>query len=79
MKKLLRLGLIGGGASSIVSAIVGVVSAFQLIEPSDAEAVGITPWDFVGFYAVIFLLGAGMIYGGWRVGREKKKPQASQR
>ncbi len=67
MKKLLRYALIGGGAAAGISAVVGVISAYQLIEPSDEQAVGITPGDFVGFYAVMALLGAAMIFGGLRL------------
>ena len=52
---------------SIVSAIVGVISAYVLIEPSDAQAVGVTPGDFVGGYVVMALIGAGLIYFGVRL------------
>ena len=62
--------LVGSGATMVVSAIVGVVSAYMLIEPSDEQAVGITPGDFVGYYAVMILIGAGMIFFGLR---KKKK------
>jgi hypothetical protein len=71
LKKFLRFALVGGGASAVISAIVGVISAYQLIEPSDEQAVGITPGDFVGFYAVMLLAGAGMIFFGLRL-RQKK-------
>lgn len=67
MKKLLRYALIGGGASAVISAVIGVISAYQLIEPSDEQAVGVTPGDFVGFYAVMLAVGAAMIYAGWRL------------
>lgn len=71
MKKFLRFALVGGGASAVISAIVGVISAYRLIEPSDEQAVGITPGDFVGFYAVMLLGGAAMIFFGLRL-RQKK-------
>ena len=67
MKKLLRFALLGGGVSAVVSAIVGVISAYRLIEPSDAQAFGITPEDFVGFYAVILLAGAAMLLVVWQL------------
>jgi hypothetical protein len=66
LKKLLRFALIGGGASAVISAIVGTISAYKLIEPSDEQAVGITPGDFVGFYAVMLLGGLAMIFFGLR-------------
>jgi hypothetical protein len=71
LKKFLRFALVGGGASAVISAIVGVISAYRLIEPSDEQAVGITPGDFVGFYAVMLLGGAAMIFFGLRL-RQKK-------
>ena len=67
MKKFLRFALIGGGASAVISAVIGIISAFKLIEPSDEQAVGITPWDFVGFYALMILVGAAMIFFGLRM------------
>ena len=70
LRKLLRLLLVGSGATMVVSAIAGIVSAYALIEPSDAEAVGITPSDFVGYYALMILIGASMTYFGLR--RKKK-------
>jgi hypothetical protein len=70
-KKLLRFALIGAGASAVVSAVVGVISAYQLIEPSDEQAVGITPGDFVGFYAVMVLIGLAMIFFGLRLRKKK--------
>ena len=67
MKKFLRFALVGGGASAVLSAVIGTISAFKLIEPSDEQAVGITPWDFVGFYALMALVGAAMIFFGLRM------------
>jgi hypothetical protein len=66
LRKILRFGLIGSGAMMIVSAVTGIYSAYALIEPSDKEAVGLTPGDFVGFYAVMLLLGAGLVVIGLR-------------
>jgi hypothetical protein len=67
LRRFLRYALIAGGASAVISAVIGVISAYQLIEPSDQQAVGIGPGDFVGFYAVMFVLGGAMIYAGWRL------------
>ena len=71
MKKFLRFALIGGGASAVISAVIGVISAYELIEPSDQQAVGIAPSDFVGFYVVMLLFGAGMIFFGLRLKPKK--------
>ena len=70
-KRFLRFALIGAGASAVISAIVGIVSAYQLIEPSDEQAVGITPGDFVGFYALMILGGLAMIFVGLKLRRKK--------
>ena len=67
MKKFLSFALIGSGALSVVSAISGIISAYILIDPSDQQAVGITPGDFVGFYVLMILFGAGLIFGGFRL------------
>ena len=66
-RKFVRLGLVGSGATMIVSAITGIYGAFTLIEPSDKEAVGLTPWDFVGFYAGTLLVGAALVVIGLRL------------
>ena len=66
LEKFLRFGLIGCGAMSVVSAIVGIIGAYQLIEPSDEQSVGVTPFDFAGFYLVMLLGGLGMIWFGLR-------------
>jgi len=70
-KKLLRFALIGAGGSAVVSAVIGIISAYQLIEPSDEQSVGITPGDFVGLYVLMLLVGAAMIFFGLRL-RPKK-------
>ena len=67
MKRFLSFALIGSGALSVVSAISGIISAYVLIDPADQQAVGITPGDFVGFYVLMILFGAGLIFGGFRL------------
>ncbi len=68
--------LIGLGAMSVMSAVIGTISAYVLIEPSDREAVGITPGDFLASYLVMALVGAGLIYFGFRL-RKPRPPHAS--
>ncbi len=67
LKNYLSYGFIGCGAMSIVSSIMGIVSAYVLVEASDEQAVGITPGDFVLTYATMILLGAGLVYFGFRL------------
>ena len=67
LRKFSSRTLIGIGALSVVSAITGIVSAYALIEPSDKQAVDITPGDFVGFYVVMILIGAGLVFFGFRL------------
>jgi integral membrane sensor domain MASE1 len=70
-KRFLRFALIGVGGSAILSAVIGVISAYQLVEPSDEQAVGITPRDFLISYAVMAAVGGVMIFLGWRLRRKK--------
>ena len=66
-RRLLRFALIGLGGSSILSAVIGVISAYQLVEPSDQQSLGITPRDFLISYFVIAALGGAMVIIGWRL------------
>jgi len=66
-KKLLRYALIVGGGSALMSAIIGIISAYQLIEPSDEQALGITPRDFAITYAVMAMVGLVMFFFGVRL------------
>jgi hypothetical protein len=71
LRKYLRPALVGSGAMMVMSAIVGIVSAYMLIAPEDAEFTGIKPGDFVGFYVAMAVIGGAMIFFGLR----KKKPR----
>ena len=66
LKKFLRFGLIGTGALAVMSAVVNIVGAYQLIDPSSEESLGITRNELVGTYGVILLVGAALIYAGLR-------------
>ena len=55
----------------VVSSATGIYSAYALLQDTDAKDVGLTPGDFAGFYAVMALIGGGLIFFGWRL---KKKP-----
>lgn len=66
LTKVIRIGLVGFGASGVVSAIVNIVGAYQLIEPSDEQSLGITRNEIVGWYIVPLLGGGLLIYLGLR-------------
>jgi uncharacterized BrkB/YihY/UPF0761 family membrane protein len=69
--KLVRYVLIALGATTMVSAVVNVIGAFQLIEPSDEQSLGITRREFVITYAIIFAVGALLLWLGLRRWRRK--------
>jgi hypothetical protein len=66
LKKLLRLGLVGLGALTVISALVNMVAAWQLIEAAEEQSLGITRNEFVGTYGVILLVGTAIIVVGAR-------------
>jgi len=70
LRKLLSFGLIGTGALAVMSSVVNIIGAYQLIEQADAESIGVTRNEIVGTYVVIALVGAVVVYFGWRM----KKP-----
>ncbi len=67
LKKLLAFGLLGSGALAVMSAAVNIYGAYQLIEPSDAESLGVSRGEIIGTYGVIFLAGLGLLLAGWRL------------
>ena len=67
LKKIFGFGLIGTGALTVMSGVVNIVAAWQLIEDSDAASLGITRKEFVLTYAGFVLVGAAMIFFGWRL------------
>ena len=67
LRKLLRIGLIGGGAATVMSSAVSIYATYQLIEPADAESLGITRGEFVRTYVVLLVIGAAMAVVGWRL------------
>ena len=66
LKKFLRLGLIGFGALTTVSAVVNIIAAWQLIEAAEEQSLGITRNEFIVTYGVMLLAGATMIFLGLR-------------
>ena len=66
LQKFLRFGLIGLGALAVLSAVVNIVAAWQLIDASTEESLGITRTEWVSTYVLILLVGVSVIYAGLR-------------
>lgn len=64
--KAIRLGLASTGAMTIMSGIVGIIAAIQLIEPSEEQSLGISRNEFVGSYAVLITIGLLLVWLGFR-------------
>ncbi len=77
LKNIFGIGLIGSGALTVVSGVVNIIGAYQLIDPADAESLGVSRNEIVVTYIVIGLVGAVMIFLGWRL--RKQAAQPSQR
>lgn len=58
-RKLLRVALIGLGASLTASAVVNGLAAWQLIEADDEKSLGLTRGEVLSWYAC--LLAAGLL------------------
>jgi hypothetical protein len=64
--KARRFILVGIGASLTISALVGGMAAFQLIDASAAEAIGITRNEFLAGYGVMLFCGLTLVWLGLR-------------
>ena len=67
LKKILGYGLIGSGALTVMSGVVNILAARQLIDDAEAASLGVTRNEFVYTYAGFVLAGAVMIAFGWRL------------
>lgn len=67
LKKILGFGLMGSGALAVMSGVVNMIAAWQLIDAADAESLGVSRNELVITYAGILLVGVVMIVFGWRV------------
>lgn len=70
LAKATRFLLIGSGVLAVASAVINIIATWRLIEPSDEEALGITRNEFIAWYAVLLVVGVGLIVLGVRL---KKK------
>jgi hypothetical protein len=64
--KGLRITLIVLGALAIMSAVVNIVAALQLLEPGDEEALGLSRRWLLASYSLQIVVGAVMIFIGFR-------------
>ena len=67
LRRLIGFGLIGTGALAAMSGVVNIVAAWQLIDPGDAASLGVSRNEFVVTYAGFLLVGATLIFFGWRL------------
>lgn len=51
---------------AVLSAVVNITAAVQLLEPSDEESIGLSRNFVVAEYSVQLLLGAAMLFFGFR-------------
>ncbi|MBC7366920.1 MAG: hypothetical protein H7343_08950 [Undibacterium sp.] len=65
--------LIGSGATLIFSAVMNLVSAVILIEPSDAAALGISRAEVLVWYGAVLLAGGLLVGLGVRRRRLTRK------
>ncbi len=66
LAKFCRYLAIALGATTMVSAVVNVIGAFQLLEPSDEASLGVSRNEIVVTYGVLFALGAVVLWLGLR-------------
>lgn len=67
LKKFFGFGLIGAGALAMMSGIVNIIAAYQLIEQADAESLGVSRNEVVVTYTGFLVVGAVMVFFGWRM------------
>ncbi len=67
LKKFLGFGLIATGALAAMSGVVNIVAAYRLIDEADAASLGVSRQELVITYAGFLLVGAVLIFLGWRL------------
>jgi hypothetical protein len=61
-----RFVMLGLGVTLVISSVVNIVGAYQLIEASDEQSLGISRNQIVGTYAVMAVGGVALIWAGLR-------------
>jgi hypothetical protein len=64
--KFLRFLLIALGALAVMSAVVNIMAAIELLEPSDETSIGLGRNFVVAEYSVQLLAGLALLYFGFR-------------
>lgn len=60
--KALRFILAGFGATLVVSALVNIVAAFQLIDAAEEQSLGLSRLEIVATYLGLLGVGAALIF-----------------
>lgn len=66
LAKLLRYFLVGIGALTLVTAVVEIVASVKLLEPSDAESLGMSRNFVITMNSLQGAIGITLIYVGLR-------------
>jgi hypothetical protein len=66
LAKLLRYFLVGIGALTLVTAVVEIVASVKLLEPSDAESLGMSRNFVITMNSLQGAVGITLIYVGLR-------------
>lgn len=64
--KIARYFMLSFGATAVISAVVNITAAFQLLEASDEESLGVSRNEIVGTYAALLIGGLLLIWFGLR-------------
>ncbi len=69
--RVFRWLLAAAGAMSVMSAVVNIIAAVQLFEPSDEAALGISRREVIWWYMPVLVGGLVMLYYSFRPLRRK--------
>jgi hypothetical protein len=73
--RFLRFALIGVGAMTLTSAVINIIAAMRLIEPSDEASLGATRGEIVSWFIGPLLFGIALIVlGAWPWKKKPRKP-----
>jgi hypothetical protein len=73
--RFLRFTLIGVGAMTLTSAVINIIAAIRLIEPSDEASLGVTKSEVVSWFIGPLLFGIALIVlGFWPWKKKPPKP-----
>ncbi len=67
LRTFFHFGLMGSGALAVMSGVVNIIAAYQLIDQSEGDSLGVSRNEFVVTYAGFVLVGLALIFFGWRL------------